>query len=1317
MGVVYEAYDTVKEQKIALKTILHLDASSLYRFKNEFRNVCELSHPNLVRLFELFSEEDLCFYTMELVAGVDFLEFVCPGVTLPEDDPLTQHGDSLDVPATSLTAPQLHSGSISTEISSNQPLEPAQVPAPSTSSPDEPPPTAFVVPKSLSRSTDFEESPSEPGLQDVEAPNHALEPTTAGTQGGQGYRLGNGATIRPPRAPHLVRLKAALRQVAEVLTELHNQGRLHRDIKPSNVLVTRRGRVVLLDFGLSTVIESGLGHNTTDGKIVGTVSYMAPEQAAGKELGAAADWYSVGVMLYRALTGRLPFTGNKMEVLLAKQTGEPPPPSSMAANVPPDLDALCGDLLRRNPDDRPKGEDVLRRLGAPATGSVRLGSLSRPFVGRSEQLAALRESFGALGAGKAVAAFVHGRSGVGKTACVQRFLDELTDRGEAVVLSGRCYEQESVAYKALDTLIDALSRHLKRLTRLEADALMPRDVAALARVFPVLRRVEAVAEAPQRGVETPDQQELRRRAFGALREMLVRIGDRRPLVLAIDDLQWGDLDSIALLTDLLRPPDPPVLMLLCSYRGEDEHNSPCLRALFEAAATVPVLRDCREVVVQPLTICEGRALALALIGQDDSPAQVIAEMIVREAGGSPYFVYELVQYLKEGGDLADSLAVSSEISLDAVLWRRIKRLPDEARELLEVLALAGRPLRQAVACRAAGQGADGFSALALLRANHLIRGTGPGMLDDVETYHDRIRETVVRQLDEPTRLHWHEGLCRELEAAGDTDYEALAVHFEGAGAPEKAGLYYGRAADAAAEALAFDRAVKLFRLALELRPADDSEGCRLRTGLGDALANAGRSHDAALAYQEAASAASTQAVHLDLQRRAAYQFLIGGHIDEGLDAFATILDRVGMPLPVTPRRALLRWLVSRTRLGLRGLWFRERDASKIGPERLELIDVSRSVAVGISVVDVIRGSDYQTRSLLLALSAGEPLRVALALGWEAVHSSCSGRPARRRTARLIATAETIAERIGHPHALGMARMSSGAAAYLEERFSVGLGRLDEAEVILREQCTGVIWELDTSRIFGLWALFYLGRLAELGRRCDRLFREARERGDRYLEATPGPYVGPVVRLADDDIAGARATAEEALGVWSQKGFHIQHLCHYYGIMYIALYSGDAAGAWSLTRQTQPLVDTSLLMRIQHVRADNYQHAGRAAVAAAAASRDPAPLLREAQSFARKLDRERTAWTIAMAQLVRAGVASVKGDRESALGALRKATELCETAEVGLFAASARRHLGRLLGGDEGRMLVAEADAWMSAQGILNPPRMASCMAPGFPESY
>ena len=252
-------------------------------------------------------------------------------------------------------------------------------------------------------------------------------------------------------------------------------------------------------------------------------------------------------------------------------------------------------------------------------------------------------------------------------------------------------------------------------------------------------------------------------------------------------------------------------------------------------------------------LAEGRDLALRLIGQDDPAAVALAETIVRESGGSPYFVYELVEYLDQGGELGEGGTLSTHISLDSVLGRRIGRLPTEALALLEILAVAGQPLRQAIACKAADVGALGFSGLTLLRAQHLIRGTGLGSLDEVETYHDRIRETVVNHLDADRRQEVNRRLATELEHAGGADPETLAVHLEGAGKPAEAGHYYARSADEAAEALAFDRAVKLYRRSLELGPADPAAVRRIRARLGDALANVGRSVEAARAYQEAAA--------------------------------------------------------------------------------------------------------------------------------------------------------------------------------------------------------------------------------------------------------------------------------------------------------------------------------------------------------------------------------------------------------------------------------------------------------------------------------
>ena len=319
--------------------------------------------------------------------------------------------------------------------------------------------------------------------------------------------------------------------------------------------------------------------------------------------------------------------------------------------------------------------------------------------------------------------------------------------------------------------------------------------------------------------------------------MLRRLGSRAPLVLFIDDLQWGDADSAALLVSFLEAPVPPRLMLIACYRSEYTDTSPCLAALNASRRRVAGF----DVEVDQLPFDECVELATILMGGTGDPSA--AARIARESGGSPLFVYELVGQLQRGRTVGAG-ASSAALDLDEALWRRVLTLPSTARHLLELVAVAGKPLSLRNAFEATGLGLQAASAVAALRVERLIRSAGPRLDDEVETYHDRIRESVSGHLSTATSGELHRRLAFAFDAAGNADVEATAAHFRLAGLAEKAAHYYTLAGDKATAALAFGRSAELYGLALELGTATGEARRLLHRKRADAMANAGRGYEA-----------------------------------------------------------------------------------------------------------------------------------------------------------------------------------------------------------------------------------------------------------------------------------------------------------------------------------------------------------------------------------------------------------------------------------------------------------------------------------------
>ena len=1237
MGVVFEAYDRTRQQKVALKKLPEPDPASLYRLKREFRSLADVAHPNLIPLYELIADGNDWFFTMELIEGVDFLRYVRPGAT-PELETTDVSGDP----------PQLSEESDPTFVST-------------------PDADAQTVQKVIG------EIPSAP----------VDRPTVRRVR-----------DKRPSPGVDLPSLRTSMRQLVEGIIALHNAGKLHCDLKPSNVLVRPNGDVVILDFGLVEELDP---LRKRSAMFAGTPVYMSPEQIELLPISTASDWYAAGVMLYQALTGILPFEGDLHSIMVQKRSDVPTSPRDLL-DVPQDLSDLCMALMARLPEQRPTGAEILAQLA----GSVPAASSPREtaFVGRERELKELWRAYSFVTSGGVATAIVRGRSGLGKSALVHHFLSELGQRDpSAVILRGRCYQQESVPYKALDSLIDDLLHYTERLSPLEMKAVVPLDIAMLARVFPVLEPLATATHRRKSVVDVLDSREVRRRAVAALREIFARLADAHPVVLFIDDIQWGDRDSAAVLAALLQPPDAPPMLTILSHRS-DEAGPRVFMDEIQRFRDRGALGEVLEIPILELTFDESRQLAALLGGaMPDDRLQSIA----READGSPMFVGEMVRFVTAmGGEHAPA-------NLDDLIRLRVAAMPDAERQVLEMLAVAGQPLERNVLQATIGD--EIGNAVLALRSERMIRSRVIDAREALDASHDRFREAVLASMTDGDRRARHLRLAVALEDLGRRDPEMLATHYAAAGETVTAAQHAAAAASNASAALAFDHAARLYRFALDLHPTISSADA-LRIQLADALTRAGRGFEAAPIYLEAAETAEPN-LALELRRRAAENLLSGGHVERGLGVMEQVLASVGLKLPATPRRSVFGIIMERIRLALRGSKYRERPLADIPASLLARVEVCWAVAIGLARVDNIRAAYFEALHLRLALEAGDPYRVARALAIEAGYSSVGGGRTRHRTEALVERAEGHARRLNHPHVIGLAALAQTFGNLFVGRFRAALDKANEADKQFRERCTGVSWEIDTTQNCSLTAMVYLGDLVQLAPRLNTLLREAEDRGDRYggWNAAGRPSI---VWLAIDEPDTAVRINKTVIDRWSSERFQSQHLFELLASAQIDLYLGRPADAWQRLMKSWPaMAHSKIVPRVQFAHIEMLHLRARVGLALAVSTGDRS-VLRQVERDAATIIRTEMDWSRPLAQSIRAGLRAIDGDLDESRQLLESALRNFEKAEMLLFAAAARRRLGKLVGGDEGEALVTAADTWLRAQLVKIPERMVDVLMPGFP---
>lgn len=1080
MGVVYLAHDIAFERDVALKILSHVQADSVQRFKTEFRALTDIAHPNVANFYELVGAGETWFFSMELLEGVDFLQYVRHGCDA---------SNSLGV-----------------------------------------------------------DEPQEAGLTVLQ----------------------------------LLRLRRGLAQLSLGLAALHAKGIIHRDIKPSNVLVTREERVVLLDFGLVVDLEKSRTEGGADRNVMGTILYMSPEQAGARQLTYSSDWYSVGVMLYEALTGEVPFIGELVQVLMDKQRRLPRRPRQLVPSTPEDLDRLCMSLLQRFPADRPSGEEVIQQLYQTNAWRNVLHTTpvlvpSSLLVGRERHMKILSSCLEDVKQGQPVTLFLQGRSGMGKSALALEFLERVRVDPRVLVLSGRCYQQESMPFKALDSLVDALARHLHRLTDAEVEPLLPRDWEALTRIFPVLGDIGPPQERPYSGGKLRDQQELRQRAFGALREILSRIGTRQPLVLCIDDLQWGDEDSAALLAYLLQPPDPPLMLLLGTYRAEDADTSPFLKMLQETRRKATVPWEIQELAIEPLAPDESRQLALSLLENTGEEAARHAELIAQEGGGSPYFVQELVRHVVSQGRVDWSV----RINLDEVLWSRVRQLPANARRLLEVLAVASRALPVRTAFRAADVGMQGPELLQQLRLSHFVRSAGIEGEPQIETYHDRIRETVGRHLESTELIGVHRKLASILEAALQLDLPALserllharpserpalcaevrpadwqhifhlARHHDAVGDHHRAMAYALLAGERARSQYSLETAEQHFRMAERgLQSAEQDVAYHIVTSCGEVLMLRGKYEEARDRFLTSRQLSQGDLARAETDGELGELAFKQGDMKTASEAIERALKSLGRPmprstlgmLPLLLREGtvqLLHTLLPRWFLAKRSLDGAQRDLLAV---RL----LSR-----LSYTYWFENSVFAVTAQLRAMNLIElyPATAELARVYAEHAVAMSLLPYARRGIAYAQRSWEIRQQFGDLWGQAHALHLHGILLYALSRYTDCIAKCREA-IQLFEQA-GDFWEVNMARYQVAASLYRLGRLREAADEARRLRQSGLDLGDVqamalgldvWSKATRGQLSADIIQAALQQQQGD--DVQTASMVWQAEGVRLFYQSDY-----------------------------------------------------------------------------------------------------------------------------------------------------------------------------
>jgi hypothetical protein len=422
--------------------------------------------------------------------------------------------------------------------------------------------------------------------------------------------------------------------------------------------------------------------------------------------------------------------------------------------------------------------------------------------------------------------------------------------------------------------------------------------------------------------------------------------------------------------------------------------------------------------------------------------------------------------------------------------------------------------------------------------------------------------------------------------------------------------------------------------------------------------------------------------------------VISGRVVQGISTLEALLAEIGVPSPKTSRGAIASLLWGQTRIRIRGLGFRERHRREISDAEMLELEVLRSAAHSLAMIDAIRGMDFAQRHLRMALRTGHREHVARALLIESMFQASASRL--DRSEQYIQRALDIGADIGDPYVRSVILGARGSGAYFSGDVVKAAAQFAECIATLRH-APGANWEASSARLFEIFALKCLGDFPVMRAKYEEYKIDAQYRGDRYLDSTIR-RAGALMWLAEDDARGAVRELVRATWVPPAERFHVQHFHELIAWAEIGIYHGVMDDRAQLASRFAKL-KSSLLTRIESVRVQTEYTRGRLALTG------HLPLAEAARSAAR-LEKDHAnplarVWSV----ILRAGISTDKAHAADLYG---KGVALAEQAGLKATAGALRLRMGELR--DDAAMCSA-AEAELAALGVRAPKRMTLLLAP------